>query len=89
MSSYSLFEVLGLASAVLMPLWNIPLIRKILKRKSSDDISLAWVTGVEACVLGMLPSALVSNEPAFRVLGISNALFFTCVFIAVWIYRAR
>ena len=89
MNFSSPLEVLGLFAAAILPLWNVPLIWKILKRKSSDDISLAWVSGVEACILAMLPSALFSHDLAFKVLGITNTVFFTGVFIVVWIYRNR
>jgi hypothetical protein len=89
MSPAAVFEWIGLFSAAAMPLWNIPLILRILKRKSSDDISLAWAAGVEICVIGMLPSALVSQDLVLKIFGISNAVFFTCVFIAVWACHSR
>ena len=41
-------HVLGLIAAVGMPLWNIPLILHIRRRRSSQDISLPWALGVFA-----------------------------------------
>ena len=41
-----LIEQIGLVASVAMPLWNIPLIVKIIKRKSAEDISMAWLWGV-------------------------------------------
>jgi uncharacterized protein with PQ loop repeat len=76
-------EIVGIISAVAMPLCNLPLILRIVKRKSSADISPAWVTGVWICVMGMLPSTLVSNEPVMRVYGIANAILFSGVFFTV------
>src|SRR4051812_19228239 len=52
----------GLVAALAMPLWNIPLIRHILKRKSSADISRGWLYGVWSCIVLMLPSALASPD---------------------------
>ena len=43
-------ELLALVASVVMPLWNIPLIVKIFRRKSSNDLSLSWVWGVWAWV---------------------------------------
>jgi hypothetical protein len=40
------FQILGVVSGVLMPLFNIPLILRIARRRSSEDISVAWVVGV-------------------------------------------
>ena len=39
-------RVLGMFFGVAMPFFNIPLIRRIVKRRSSEDISLTWVIGV-------------------------------------------
>ena len=42
------FETIALAASVVMPLWNIPLIVKIVQRKSSDDLSRSWMLGWDA-----------------------------------------
>jgi hypothetical protein len=44
-----------MVSAVLMPFFDIPLIARIIRRKSSEDISLVWTFGIWVCILGMLP----------------------------------
>ena len=88
MSVTGLIGTLGLIGAAAMPFCNIPLILRILKRKSSQDISLGWVAGVEICVLAMLPSSLMSGDPVLKIFGVTNAVFFTCVFAVVWLYRA-
>ncbi len=89
MKLMNFFQTAGLIAACVLPFWNIPLIMKILKRKSSADMSLAWVLGVEACILVMFPSTMVSADPILRVYGVLNTLFFTAVTIVVWIYRSR
>ena len=84
-----LAQNLGFAGALLMPLCNIPLIARIIKRKSSDDISLPWVFGVEICVLLMVPSSLQSADPVLKLFGVTNAFFFSIVTLVVWHYHDR
>jgi hypothetical protein len=67
-------------SGIVMPIFNIPLILRIVGRRSSGDISLVWVIGVWSCVIAMLPSSLQSPEPVLVVFGIVNSLFFSAVF---------
>ena len=78
----------GMVAAVVMPLWNIPLIIRIGRRKSSQDISLLWVIGVFACILLMLPSALSSPEPIFKMFAIVNTVLFGLVVVQVIRYRS-
>ena len=68
---------------MIMPLFNIPLILRIIRRRSSGDISLLWVIGVWSCVMAMLPSSLQSPDPVLVVFGIINSLFFSAVFFTV------
>ncbi len=80
-------EFLGMAGAVAMPLWNIPLIVRIIKRKSSADISLAWVWGIWTCIALMFPSSLFSADPVLRAFGTSNLVMFSFVLFVVLKYR--
>ena len=75
--------MLGMVSGVLMPFFNIPLILRVVKRQSSEDISLTWVIGVWVCVVGMVPASIVSTDVVLRTYGIINAVFFTGVLVAV------
>ena len=79
----SSFQILGVVSGVLMPLFNIPLILRIARRRSSEDISVAWVVGVWLCIVGMLPSSLQSSDVVLYAFGLVNVVFFTGVLIAV------
>ncbi len=79
----------GLIGGVAMPLFNIPLIYRIYRRKSSQDISLGWLYGIWACILLMLPSTLVSENIIFRVFGVLNTLMFSVVVIVVLIFRSE
>jgi len=82
-------EFLGMISAIALPLFNIPLILRICRRQSSDDISLVWVVGVWICIVGMTPAGLASADRIWRVYSVINILFFTGVLIAVLWYHPR
>ncbi len=81
------FSDIGLIACFALPLFNIPLILKIVKRKSSTDISITWVIGVWICIVLMTPRALLSEDLAFRVYGIMNILLFTAVVFFTMKYR--
>ena len=87
MTDHSLIETIGLLAAVTLPLWNIPLIRKIIRRQSSQDISLSWTLGVWACILLMFPSGIVSPDIVWKVFNIVNVVLFTSVVVTVLKYR--
>lgn len=78
-----IIQTIGMLSGIIMPLFNIPLILRIVRRRSSGDISLVWVIGVSSCVIAMLPSSLQSPDPVLVVFGIINSLFFSAVFFTV------
>ncbi len=82
-----MFEKIGLLAAIVLPLWNLPLIIRIGKRRSSADISLPWALGVWACLVLMLPSGLLSPDPVFRAFAIANVIFFSAVVIQILRFR--
>ncbi len=84
-----MIQTIGLIAAVALPFWNIPLIVRIGQRKSSRDISLPWALGVLACLLLMLPSALLSPDRVFKVFAVVNVTMFSLVVIQVLRYRRR
>lgn len=83
----SLIDQVGLVAAVSLPLFNIPLILKIIKRKSSDDLSLVWVMGVWICIVLMFPSGIKSADIVWKVFNVVNILFFTAVMVVTLKYR--
>jgi len=84
-----MIQTLGMVSAVAMPFFDIPLIWRVMQRKSSADISLIWTFGIWICILGMLPSSWVSPDPILKVFEIVNVLLFTLVVVAVvWYHPA-
>lgn len=82
-----MIERLGLIAAVVLPLWNIPLIVRITRRRSSRDVSLWWALGVYGCLLLMLPAGLTSGDAVFRTFTLVNIVLFTLVVIQVLRYR--
>jgi uncharacterized protein with PQ loop repeat len=84
-----IIEQIGIVASIAMPLWNIPLIVKIINRKSSEDISMAWVMGVWACTLLMAPAGFMSTDMAWRAFNITNLILFTGVVIVVFKYRKK
>ncbi len=82
-----ILQKIGLVAGIVMPLFNIPLIVRIIKRKSSEDISLSWVLGVWSCCILMAPSGFTSTDIVWRCFNIVNLVLFTGVVIAVFKYR--
>ena len=84
-----LIDTVGLIAAVTLPLFDIPLIVRIIKRKSSEDISLTWALGVWVCIVLMFPSGLKSTDFVWRTYNIVNVLFFTVVVMTTLKYRKK
>ncbi len=82
-------ESIGMIAGVTLPLFNIPLVMKILKRKSSNDFSLAWAIGVWVCIVLMTPQALRSSDLSFRAFGIVNLVCFSAVLFFILKYRSK
>ncbi len=82
-----IWSLIAAISAFILPLWNIPLIYRILKRKSSEDYSVSWAVGVWICFALMAPAGFTSTDIAFKVLNIMTMIFFTFVVICVLAYR--
>ena len=82
-------EKIGIISGVALPLFNIPLIVRLVKRKSSEDFSVSWAVGVWVCIVLMTPQSLRSSDIAFRAYGVMNIIFFTLVVIFILKYRVK
>jgi len=82
-------QEIALLAAIVLPVWNIPLIVRIVKRKSSEDISLYWVWGVWGCFVLMAPQAFISADLVWKVFNIVNLSVFTLVVIFVLAYRKK
>ena len=80
-------QTVGMIAAVVLPLWNIPLILRIRARRSSKDVSMWWAVGVWVCLMAMLPSGLASPDRVFRLFTIVNFVLFSGVVVYVVRYR--
>ena len=80
-------KILGIIGAVVLPLWNIPLMIRIQQRRSSRDLSLSWAWGVWTCLVLMLPSGMHSPDPVYRAFTISNVVLFSVVVVQVLRFR--
>ncbi len=83
----SIADKVAFIAAIVLPLFNIPLIIKVVRRKSSKDLSLCWVLGVWACIVLMAPSGLRSEDLVWRTFNYSNVVLFTMVMIVTLKYR--
>ena len=83
----AIIQKIGLAAAIVMPLFNIPLILKIIERKSSKDISLTWALGVWGCIVLMAPSGFFSVDIVWRAFNYVNFVLFTTVMVIVLRYH--
>ena len=84
-----MIQQIALVAAIVLPLCNIPLIVRIIKRRSSEDVSMYWAFGVWICLILMLPSGLVSRDLVWRVFSIANLAMFTAVVIVILAYHKR
>ena len=85
-----MIEKIALVAAVILPLWNIPMIVRIIRRKSSKDVSLFWAIGVWVCLALMFPAGLRSNDIVWKTFNIINIILFTGVaFCAILYHKER
>lgn len=84
-----MIKMIGLIAGIILPLWNIPLIYRIEKRRCSDDISIYWAIGVWVCMLLMLPSAIASEDIVYKTFSFTNVTSFTAVVVEVIRFRKK
>jgi len=82
-------KTLALIAAVVLPLWNIPLVLKMHRRRSSEDLSLSWALGVWVCLAVMFPAAIVSPDIVFKTFSIVNIILFSWVVFSVLKFRRK
>ena len=80
-------KMIALIAAIILPLWDIPLIVRVIQRRSSKDISVPWAMGVWICFLLMAPEGLRSQDLVWRAFNIMNLILFTAVVVVVLWYR--
>lgn len=83
-----MMEYVSTAAAAALPLFDIPLIVRIVRRKSSADISVSWIVGLWVCSVGMAPAAIISSTDfVWKTFNIFNVILLTGVLWAVIYYR--
>ena len=82
-----MLKTIGIWAAIILPLWDIPLIIRVIKRKSSQDISMAWAVGIWATAVLMTPSAIISGDVQAIGFNVMNLTMLTGVMIVVIKYR--
>ena len=82
------WDTIGLWAGIALPLWDIPLIVRIIRRKSSADISLIWMWGLWLSSVLMAPSAIMANSnPSAVAFNIVNVIALTVLLIVVIKYH--
>ena len=82
-----MMRTVALIAAIILPFWDIPLIVRVIRRRSSKDISVPWAMGIWICFLLMAPEGLRSSDLVWRVFNIVNLILFTAVVAVVLWYR--
>ena len=80
-------KTIGFWAAVILPLWDIPLIVRVIQRKSSQDISIVWAVGIWISSVLMAPSAFISGDKLAIGFNTMNVIMLTGVLIVVIKYR--
>ena len=80
-------HTLGLVASIILPFFNVPLMFRMIQRRSSADMSLVWAIGVWICILAMAPAAWHSPDPVFRIFSVTNLTFFTGVVFLIVYFR--
>lgn len=80
-------KTIGFWAAVILPLWDIPLMVRVVQRKSSQDISLVWALGIWISSVLMAPSAFISGDKLAIGFNTMNVIMLTGVVIVVIKYR--
>lgn len=87
MTELPLIDKIAFVAGICLPFFNIPLILRIIRRKSSEDLSLSWLLGVWVCIVLMAPSGFQSEDIVWRIYNYVNITLFTCVVITALKYR--
>ena len=84
-----IWSVIALVSAIILPFWNIPLVVRMVRRRSSADISLAWVFGVWICLWLMFPQGVMSEDIVWRTFTMVNMVLFSVVVATAVLLRRK
>ncbi len=89
MTNYEFLKNLAFIASVVIPLFNVPLIARMIQRKSSADLSMVWLFGVLSCLLLMLPYGIVTEDQVMKYFAIVNASVFSIVVLVAVFFRIK
>ncbi len=89
MGNQDAIDLLGMTASIILPFFNVPLIIRMIQRKSSSDISLVWTWGVFVCLWGIQPAAWRSADLIFKIFNTTNVVLYSGVTFVVVYYRWR
>ncbi|MBI2340353.1 MAG: hypothetical protein HYU99_08330 [Deltaproteobacteria bacterium] len=84
-----MIRTIGFVASLALPLFNIPLMVKIIRRRSSEDLSLVWLLGVFSCLILIEPAALASSDFIFRFFATLNVILFSGVVATALYFRLK
>ncbi|MBP9853352.1 MAG: hypothetical protein KBD53_00625 [Candidatus Omnitrophica bacterium] len=87
MKEFNWIYISGMIGAIILPFFSVPLIIKVVQRKSSEDISMLWAIGVFTCFVIMLPSALTSSDLIYKTYSLINIVLFSGVVYVTLKYK--
>ncbi|PIR20060.1 MAG: hypothetical protein COV45_08800 [Deltaproteobacteria bacterium CG11_big_fil_rev_8_21_14_0_20_47_16] len=86
---HAIWTNIGMGVGFILPVFNLAQIWRMIKFKSSHDISIVWCIGVWTCIVLMLPSALISEDAVYRTFSITNVAFFSALVGTAVYFRIR
>jgi len=81
------WDLVASVAGAALPIFDIPLILLIIKRRSSKDISMFWAIGLWASSVAMMPAGIMSHEIASKAFNIVNVIMLSAVVFVVIKYR--
>ena len=80
---------IALFSSIILPLWNIPLIYRMVKVGSSKEISMYWAYGVWICFILMFPAGIRSADIVWKTFNVMNFILFSAVVFTATFLRLK
>jgi uncharacterized protein with PQ loop repeat len=81
------WEAIATVAGGVLPLFDIPLIYHVIKRRRSNDISRLWAMGLWLTSIAMAPAGIRSGDWASKAFNIVNVIMLTIVVWVVFKYR--
>ena len=83
------WDTIGLWAGIALPLWDIPLIVRIIRRKSSNDISLIWMWGLWGSSVLMTPAGFLAHNKMAIGFNVVNVTMLSILLIVVLKYHQK